>query len=58
VQDGSEFESIIIILFSLSFDQQTPTSAFSERSACLFTILGQVTEDPKKNCVKEIRGRK
>jgi hypothetical protein len=33
-----------------SFDPQSPASAFCERSACLFTILGQVTPDPKKLC--------
>jgi hypothetical protein len=33
---------------TLSFDQQRPASAFCERTACLFTVLGQVTADAKK----------
>jgi hypothetical protein len=43
---------------TMSFDQQSPASAFCERTACLFTILGQVTAEPKKNTVSERWGNK
>jgi hypothetical protein len=39
----------------LSFDQQSPASAFCERTACLFTVLGQLTADPKN---RKMRGGK
>jgi hypothetical protein len=41
----------------LSFDQQSPGSAFCESTACLFTVLRQVTADPRQ-CVRKMGGRK
>jgi hypothetical protein len=36
----------------LSFDQQVQQAPSGERTTCLFTVLEQLAEDPKKMCQK------